>query len=871
MDLPTGIVTFLFTDIEGSTNLARTLGARWPQVLEEHNAVLRSAIRVHDGIDVRTEGDAFFAVFRSPNDAVRAAAAAQRGIAGHRWPDDGRIRVRMGMHTGEGRLAGDDYVGLDVHRAARIAAAGHGGQVLLSDATKVLVADTVADGVRLRDLGRHRLKDFDDPQHIYQLEVEGLQAEFTPLKTPDIPSRLPVQLTSFIGREREFREIAELMRRSRLVTLTGPGGSGKTRLAIESASRMIQSFPDGVYFVDLSPIRDPELVPSAMMTALGLKQHPDRGALDTVTEYLEGRSALLILDNFEQVTEASAVARAVLEQAPSINLLVTSRVRLDLPGEHEFPVPPLDVPKLNGDLGAVSQNEAVELFVHRARAVRPSFEISDQNARPIAEVCARLDGLPLAIELAAAQIRLLSPSELLQRLQQRLSGLGTGSRNVPERQRTLRSTIEWSYELLEPSERRFFARLGVFVGGATFDAVDAVCNPEENLGFDTLEGLASLIDKSLVRRVEFPEGSRFTMLETIREYARERLEDEFDLDDTERRHAGYFASVAEDHGPTVRGAAADVRAALARDLDNFRAAMSWSLRSDNAPFGLRIAASLWRFFVETAHLRESLEVLESLLERPSASARDRVRASAVLALGSLLYWKTDYRGTQERYEEALSLYEEVGSETERMQALMYLAYAFVAQAEPDKAMEVIDRALVLSEAVTDEALLAELTGLRGGTHITRGEYDEGLKWLEESLERFEAAGALLWSNETRARISSLYRMQGRVDEAEAYLRQSFQAYQLVGGLTNSGAVALQFAAVATARGDHERAMRLAGFAEKVSEQLGGRPPTALLLVPDFRAEAAGSLDERTIERLWNEGKAMDLEEAARYMLGDTPE
>ncbi|HEX2089086.1 MAG TPA: tetratricopeptide repeat protein [Actinomycetota bacterium] len=871
MDLPTGIVTFLFTDIEGSTNLARTLGSRWPHVLEEHNAILRNAIRAHDGIDIRTEGDAFFAVFRSPGDAVRAAATAQRVLADREWPADGPIRVRMGMHTGEGRLAGDDYVGLDVHRAARIAAAGHGGQVLLSDAARVLVGDGLTDGLTLRDLGQHRLKDFDDPQHIYQLEIEGLEREFPPLKTRDMPTRLPVQLTSFIGRKREVHQVSELLERSRLVTLTGPGGTGKTRLAIEAATRITERFPDGVYFVDLSPTRDPALVPSAMVTALGLKQLPDRGALESVTEYLRNRVALLILDNFEQVTEASGVARVVLEESPSTNLLVTSRVHLDLPGEHEFPVPPLDVPELNGDVGAISQNEAVELFVHRARAVRPSFEISDQNARSIAEVCARLDGLPLAIELAAAQTRLLSPSELLQRLQQRLSGLSTGSRNVPERQRTLRSTIEWSYELLEPADRRLFARLGVFAGGGTFESIEAVCNPATDLGVETLEGLASLIGKSLLRRMEFPEGSRFTMLETIRDYARERLEAEFDLDDTERRHAGYFATLAEERGPTVRGATADIVEAVVRDIDNFRAALSWSLRMDQAQFGLRIAAALWRVFVETGHLREAVESLESLLALPSAKARDRIRASGVMALGSLLYWQTDYRGTQDRYEEALSIFEEVGDETERMQALMYLAYSFVAQEDPDNALRTIEKALALSEFVTDEALLAELTGLRGGTHITRGEYDEGLRWLEESLERFEAAGALLWSNETRARISSLYRMQGRVDEAEAYLRQSFEVYQMVGGLTNSGAVALQFAAVATARGDHERAMRLAGFAEKVSEQLGGRPPTALLLIPDFRAEAATTLDEATIDRLWNEGKSMDLEEAAHYMLREKQE
>ncbi|MDP8957245.1 MAG: tetratricopeptide repeat protein [Actinomycetota bacterium] len=869
MDLPTGTVTFLFTDIEGSTNLARTLGFRWPQVLEEHNSVVRNAIRAHDGIDVRTEGDAFFAVFRSPNDAVRAAAAAQRSIAEHRWPGDGPLRVRMGMHTGDGRLAGDDYVGVDVHRAARIAAAGHGGQVLLSDASKILVGEGLTDGLALRDLGQHRLKDFDEPQHIYQLEIEGLEVEFPPLNTLDVPSRLPVQLTSFIGRERELHEIGGLLERSRLVTLTGPGGSGKTRLAVESASRLIPRFPDGVFFVDLSPIHDPRLVPSAVVAALGLKEHPDRGALETATDFLQARRALLILDNYEQVTEAVGVTRAVLEQARTTTVLVTSRVHLDLPGEHEYPVPPLDVPVMEGDLVAFSRNEAVELFLNRAQAARPSFELTEENARLVAEICARVDGLPLAIELAAAQVRLLSPVELLDRLQQRLSGLSMGGRNVPERQRTLRSTIEWSYDLLEAAERRLFARLGVFAGSARFEAVGAVCNPQMDLGEETLERLGSLIDNSLVRRAEFIEGSRFTMLETIREYARERLESEFDLEETERRHAEFFASFAEERGPILRGYGDhEVVQPLVRDLDNFRAAVSWSVAVNRADIGLRIVSSLWRLFTETGLLNEGLDALESLLQLPSAAPRDRIRAKAMLAMGSLLYWQTDYESTKERYEEALWIYREIGDENGALEALMYLAYAFLAKADPEGALKAVEESFDLNRKLGIELVDAELAGLMGSAFAQLGEYDHALRWLTTSVQRFEAAGASLWAYETEARIGAVYRMQGRLDEAEAALRRAFAGYQQIGGRINASAVASQFAAVASARGDYEKALRLAGFADAISDQLGGRPPAALMGVPDIRQEAAVALDEATIDRLWEEGKSMDEDQVTQFMRAD---
>jgi class 3 adenylate cyclase len=467
MELPTGTVTFLFTDIEGSTNLARTLGSGWTQVLQEHNEILRQAIRDRGGIDLRTQGDALFAVFSSALDAATAAATAQRQLALHPWPSDGPVRVRMGMHTGEGRPGGDDYVGLDVHRAARIAAAGHGGQVLLSETTAALVAEALPDGMSLLDLGLHRLKDFDQPDRIHQLTITGLPTAFPPLKTLETPTNLPAELTSFVGREHQLGEVERLLESARLVTLTGPGGSGKTRLALRAASALLDRFLDGVFFVDLAAITEPHLVPSVIASALGTGERGWLPTLETLKIELRHRTMLLVLDNFEQVMGASGAVADLLTAAPAMRFLVTSRGPLRVRGEQEFPVPPLDLPDPLRPPGPddLARYEAPALFVERATAIDPGFSVTRENASAVVEICRRLDGLPLAIELAASRLRLMSPAGMLERLDRALPLLAGGSRDLPARQRTLRAAIGWSYDLLSPEMGALFRRVCVFAGG----------------------------------------------------------------------------------------------------------------------------------------------------------------------------------------------------------------------------------------------------------------------------------------------------------------------------------------------------------------------------------------------------------------------
>jgi class 3 adenylate cyclase len=470
-DLPTGTVTFLFTDVEGSTGLLQALGDGYAAVHDQHAAIIRRAVAEAGGVEVSTHGDAFFVAFASPAGAVRAAVAAQRGLAAHDWSPGPAVRVRMGVHTGEGTLGGDDYVGIDVHRAARIADAAHGGQVIVSDATRGLVQHALPAGVSLRDLGPHQLRGIADPERLHQLVVEGLPADFPPPRTPDAtPGNLPPPLTSFVGREEELAEVERLLDHTRLLTLTGPGGSGKTRLALRVAADLRTSYEDGAWFVDLSPVTDPDLVPAAVAKALRVPEAAGRPVLEEVKDHLRSREPLLLVDNFEQVAEAGPVIEDLLLSAPRLRTLVTSRVVLSLPGEQEYAVPPLQVPeagRLPGDLAAVGAVEAVRLFVERAVAASPRFALTGENAPAVAEICARLDGLPLAIELAATRTKVLTPDQILSRLKRSLSLLTSGARSLPERQRTLRAAIAWSYDLLDPVEQRLFARLSVFTGGWT--------------------------------------------------------------------------------------------------------------------------------------------------------------------------------------------------------------------------------------------------------------------------------------------------------------------------------------------------------------------------------------------------------------------
>ncbi|HSS79776.1 MAG TPA: adenylate/guanylate cyclase domain-containing protein [Gaiellaceae bacterium] len=643
MAAPSGTVTLLFSDIEGSTRLLRRTGDAYPGLLERHRTLLREAFERHGGRVLGTEGDEFFVAFATAGDAAAGAADGQRALAGNDWPDGNEIRVRMGLHTGEPRQVDGTYVGLDVHQAARVMAAGHGGQVLVSQATRSLLGPSV----ELRDLGEHVLKDLAGRQQLYQLEIDGLPDEFPPLNTLDDRfMSLPTVPNAFVGRERELAEAGELLARDdvRLLTLIGPGGTGKTRLALQLAGSVEEQYEGGGAFVQLAPVRESELVVPAIAQALGLHDQPGESALETLIEYLRGKQLLLVLDNFEQILGAAPAVASLIADAPGLKLLATSRTPLHLRGEHAYRVPQLAL------------DEAVELFADRARAAAPDFRLDDENADAVAQICNRLDRLPLAIELAAPRVRSLTPQALLRRLDQRLPLLTGGAQDADERQRTLRDTIAWSYDLLLEREQALFRRLGIFVGGFRLEAAAAVGAPDG--GADILEDLDSLVEKSLVLRLrEDADGeARFWMLETIREYAREQLVANGDLQSARRRHGAWFAELAEclDAESGTGDQSASV-ARLADDYPNLRAAIERAREDGDGELLLRLATALWSFWSTRGYVAEGRQALEDALELSG-----RRPARALLGLCSLRVFSGNSDGLLDDVHEVLRAAEKLG-------------------------------------------------------------------------------------------------------------------------------------------------------------------------------------------------------------------
>ncbi|MDP8957741.1 MAG: tetratricopeptide repeat protein, partial [Actinomycetota bacterium] len=730
-NLPTGTVTFLFTDIEGSTRLLQLLGDRYGGVLETHARLVRRAVEECEGVEVSTEGDAFFCVFPSALQAVKGAVGAQRALVGHDWLDGEAVRVRMGLHSGEGVLGGDNYFGLDVHRAARIASAGHGSQVLISQATRALVEQALPPDVRLRDLGEHRLKDLAQPEHLYQLVADGLPSEFPPIRSLQAtPNNLPLQLTSFVGREREVSQASQLLSRTRLLTLTGPGGTGKSRLSLQVAAEVAERFPDGVFFVPLAPVTDPELVPSTIVDALGLPQGP-RPPKERLAEHLRDKRLLLVLDNFEQVLAAASQVSQLLGMSPDLAVLVTSRGPLQVSGEQVYPVPPLGVPDLDGlqSPDQLAHYEAVDLFAERAATVKPDFQLAPGNVRTVAEIAARLDGLPLAIELAAARVRLLTPQAILSRLENRLGLLAGGSRDLPTRQQTLRDAIAWSYDLLNEGGRRLFERMAVFTGGAGLDQAEEVCGA--GLEADVLDGLALLVDQSLLRQQEAEGEPRFLMLETIREFALERLEQRGEAEEMRRRHAQAFLALAEEAEPRLTSL--EQRPwldRLAHDHDNLRAALSWSMGHD-AETAYRLAAALWRFWQMRGHLHEARQRLEDLLalEAPGPA----LRARGLEAAGGVAYWQGDTEASGNFYGQSLELYRELGDRAGVANALYNLSFAYMWALQPDQAKSLLEESLGISRDLGDRAGVAKVLWALTDLYLLEEDLGEALRLASESL------------------------------------------------------------------------------------------------------------------------------------------
>src|SRR5829696_4729372 len=737
-ELPSGTVTFLFTDVEGSTKLWE----RYPQAMEasmaRHDELLRGVMESSGGFVSKTIGDAFCVAFPSAPHALEAALAAQRALLSEAREQTGPLRTRMALHTGSAEERAGDYFGAPVNRIARLLSAGHGGQILLSSATKELVRDALPEGASLRDLGERRLKDLFRPERVFQLLSPELPTTFPPLKTLDArTNNLPSQPTPLIGRERELGGVRELMRTEgvRVLTLTGPGGIGKTRLGLQVGAELLDEFEDGVFFVALATITEPALVPSAIAEALGVVEAADQPLEESLKGYLRPKELLLLMDNFEQVLGGAPLVGELLSACPELKVLATSRSVLRVYGEQEYPVPPLELPSPGRlpPIDRLSQYEAVRLFIERAKAARPDFSVTDENAPAVAEICIRLDGLPLALELAAARIKLLPPRAMLERLGSRLKLVGGGARDLPERQRTLRGTIEWSHALLEEGEQMLFARLAVFSGGRTLEAIEAVCDAKGDLPVDTLDGVSSLLDKSLLRQEEGPEGElRFVMLETIHEYARERLEASSEAGETRRLHAEYFLALAEEAGPELSGA--DQLACLERlesEHDNMRSALAWSLEKEPETT-LRLAGALARFWEMRSYFSEGSRWLEAAL-RQSDHTEAATRAPLLTEAGTFAWHRGDYERAGVLHRKALALYRGLGDEGGVAFSLNCLGAQHMEKGDHERAAPFLEEALALSRTIGDKRNTAGTLHNLGEVERQRGNYEQAKALGMESM------------------------------------------------------------------------------------------------------------------------------------------
>jgi predicted ATPase/class 3 adenylate cyclase len=868
--LPTGTVTFVFTDIEGSTRLEHRLGGGYVAVLERQQGLVRAAVARNAGIEVSTEGDAFFLVFSDPLEALAACVEVQRALAAEPWPDDAAVRVRMGAHTGQGTLGGDNYVGLDVNRAARVAAAAHGGQVLVSGTTSSLLEGRMPEGVMLQDLGEHLLKDLAEPVRLSQLTVSGLSADFPPPRTLTAASHLPTQLSSFVGRGAEVAAVHALLNTNRLVCLTGPGGTGKTRLGLAVAEAAKPDFVDGVHFVALATISDEALVAPTIAGTLGLRERADQPIVETLREHLRGRQLLLLLDNFEQVTPAAALVGDLLAAAPRVKGLVTSRGALRVQGEQEYPVQPLSVPSTDKGLGAgvVAGFAAVQLFVERARSVRPDFVVTDENAAAVGEICRRLDGLPLAIELAAARLRLLSPQAILERLGKSLDLLASGARDLPERQRTLRGAIAWSYDLLEAPEQALFRRLAVFVGGAAFDAVEIICRPGDDLGLDLLEGLESLSDKSLVRIDATSDEPRVGMLATIREFAAEQLAADPAAFELRCRHAIWFRELAQRAEPELTGRrSSETARRLEQDNDNLRAGLRWSVEGGPIDDGFLTAAALWRYWQMAGRLDEGRSWFATLLEHAHGAAPAALVAALTGAAG-IAYWQRDFAGAEDLYERSRLVAVEWGDRRAIAEAESNLSYTAGQLGRLDDAWARSERARELMRELGDRHGVAVQEIALGFIANGMGDFDRARAQIELATAEFAALGDQYRQRDGMLLLSALGLRSG--DEAAAR-RAAAGALAMTEGMvdiTGEATVVDVVAMLALRAGRNTEAARLTGAAMAMRTRAGGGLELSTLGLERPADALRGLLSDEELARGLAEGLALAREPALAAALAE---
>jgi len=877
-ELPKGTITMLFSDIEGSTALLHRLGERYGEALSAQRALIRAAIAAWHGREMGTEGDSFYVVFESAANAVCCCLAAQQALAGHDWPDGAAVRVRMGLHSGEPTRHEDGYIGMDVHRAARIAATAHGGQVVLSDPTRLLAANHMPAGVSVRDLGLHRLKDIGEPEHIYQLAGLGLREDFPPLKSLGAQTSLPVPVTPLIGRDDDLEYLrATLVRPGvRLVTLTGPGGIGKTRLALAAAASLDTAFPHGVFFLPLAAVRDAGVMWKTLADSLDVSAEGQ--IADAVTGYLARLRPLLVLDNLEQLDGAAEVVAALLAAAPGLVVLATSRRSLHVQGENEMPVPTLQVPA-GGIAEAVASSAAVRLFAQQAGMVRPGFAITPDNAADVAAICRRLDGLPLAIELVAARAKLLTPRALLARLGQGL-GLTVAGAARPLRQQTLRNTVAWSYDLLDPGVAEVFRRMSVFAAGCDLDALAevAMADGDHLAGSDPLDLVAELQDDSLITVTEGTDGEpRLGMLETIRQYALERLEQDDDAYGARRRHAGYYAAFAERESEQLEGPAGlTALDRLEADHDNLRAALAWSLETaaagpagqgERAVIGLRLVQALSLFWYQHGHATEGRQWLQRAMDLASADGGAPL-ARVAHGLGVLLDQQSEPDAAVHLFERSLAIWRDLGDREEQARELNSLGIVQRHLGNTGAARSLLEEAVAIDRELGSHRLGAALTNL-GQLESASGRLDRAIELLREALTVDQRQGDLFGVAVDQQSLALISLRAGRPREASDQLAASF-SYVTSSGNTSLLVNVLELhAAITAGLGDALQAARLAGAAEAIRQESGMLiSPQEAAMVDEHLAPARAAVTPQEWQAALAAGRALSQAEALALLRPD---
>jgi len=831
--MPHGTISFLFTDIVGSSRLWERFPQQMGAALARHDELIRAAAESQGGNVFKTVGDAFCVAFHTPQAAVLAAVAAQRAIGSEDWSSVGSIIVRMGIHTGVAEYRDGDYFGGTLNRTARIEAAAHGGQILLSQVTVDLLEDDHFNVAVFKSLGNHRLRNLDRPEHLFQASVPGLRDIFPPPKSMEIlPNNLPVQSTSFIGRDREMEAIRHLFERTSLLTLIGTGGTGKTRLSLEAGARLINDFSGGVWLIEFAPISDPTRIVEVITTVLGIREEADRPLKSTLLSSLRDREILLIFDNCEHLLAAtSSLAAELLRTCPRLKILATSRHSLGVAGEQTFPVPPLSmldvrIHELTGPNVAeqLSQFDAVKLFIERATSVRPDFRVTNANAPALAEVCSRLDGIPLAIELAAARVRVLSLDQIAARLNDRFHLLRGGHRTSLPHQQTLQALIDWSHDLLSDQERIVFRRLGAFIGGRTLAALEFVCPGDGVEDYDILDLVQQLVDKSLVTVERDMAGEpRYTMIESVWQYAKEKLEQSGEAPAIRQRHMEYFLGWAEKAAPLMEGP--DQKIWLDRGFNetiNFRAATEWTITTGDIEAGLRFVTALHRLIEVRGNVTKSLELVRKLLSSTNETITPKVHADACVSAGRLAWAADQYVEAKAFQAEGLRIFESIGDEKGAALSNMLMGFLDRGDRNIDLAEQHFRRGLELATKTGTLYVQAGCESGLGSLALDRGDLAGARRLKEESLVHYEklgdhwVIGLLLWG------VAKVAMAQDDLARAKSALDQWLQITHDLGNRWLLPYIFDCYGEVALLRGDAERSARVMGAAQGMRIASGAR-------------------------------------------------